>query len=90
MEDAATAEISRSQVWQWIRHPKGILDDGRKIDIPLFHEVIEEEAAKIQQAVGEERYSSGNYAEARELFTNLTLQSDFAEFLTLPGYEILN
>lgn len=90
MEDAATAEISRSQVWQWIRHPKGILDDGRKIDIPLFHEVIEEEAAKIQQAVGEEKYSTGNYVEARELFTNLTLQSDFAEFLTLPGYEILN
>lgn len=90
MEDAATAEISRSQVWQWIRHPKGILDDGRKIDVSLFHDMIEEEAAQIQQAVGETSYSSGHYAEARELFTSLTLQSVFAEFLTLLGYEILN
>jgi malate synthase len=90
MEDAATAEISRSQVWQWIRHPKGILEDGRTIDVSLFHEVTEEEAAKIKQAVGEAKYSTGNYAEARELFTSLTLQSDFAEFLTLPGYDILN
>ncbi|HSI67659.1 MAG TPA: malate synthase A [Planococcus sp. (in: firmicutes)] len=90
MEDAATAEISRSQVWQWIRHPKGILEDGRKIDVSLFNEIIEEEAGKIKEAVGEEKYSTGNFADARELFTSLTLQSDFAEFLTLPGYEKLN
>lgn len=90
MEDAATAEISRSQVWQWIRHPKGVLEDGRKVDVSLFHEVIEEEDALIKQAVGEEHYNAGHYAEARELFTSLTLQSDFAEFLTLPGYEKLN
>lgn len=89
MEDAATAEISRSQVWQWIRHPKGILEDGRKVDVSLFHEIIEQEDALIKQVVGEERYNTGHYAEARELFTSLTLQSDFAEFLTLPGYEKL-
>jgi malate synthase len=89
MEDAATAEISRSQVWQWIRHPKGVLKDGRNIDVSLFHEIIEQEDALIKQAVGEERYNTGHYAEARELFTSLTLQSDFAEFLTLPGYEKL-
>ncbi|WP_374939888.1 malate synthase A [Planococcus sp. CP5-4] len=90
MEDAATAEISRSQVWQWIRHPKGVLEDGRKVDVSLFHEVIEQEDASIKQAVGDERYNTGHYAEARELFTSLTLQSDFAEFLTLPGYQKLN
>ena len=90
MEDAATAEISRSQVWQWIRHPKGVLEDGRKVDDSLFHEVVEQEDALIKQTVGEERYNTGHYAEARELFTSLTLQSDFAEFLTLPGYEKLN
>ncbi len=89
MEDAATAEISRSQVWQWIRHPKGVLEDGRKVDVSLFHEVIEQEDASIKQTVGEQRYTTGHYAEARELFTSLTLQSDFAEFLTLPGYEKL-
>ncbi|RLJ90446.1 malate synthase A [Planococcus citreus] len=89
MEDAATAEISRSQVWQWIRHPKGVLDDGRNVDVSLFHEIIEQEDALIKQTVGEERYNTGHYAEARELYTSLTLQSDFAEFLTLPGYEKL-
>lgn len=90
MEDAATAEISRSQVWQWIRHPEGKLEDGRKINVSLFHQVTEEEADKIKEAVGDNVYLSGNYAEARELFTRLTLQNDFAEFLTLPGYEKLN
>ncbi|SDI29205.1 malate synthase [Planococcus glaciei] len=90
MEDAATAEISRSQVWQWIRHPKGKLEDGRDITVALFHEILEEEAEKIKETVGDSIYLSGHYAEARELFTDLTLQSDFAEFLTLPGYEKLN
>ncbi|KOF11537.1 malate synthase [Planococcus glaciei] len=90
MEDAATAEISRSQVWQWIRHPKGKLEDGRDITVALFHEILEEEADKIKETVGDAIYLSGHYAEARELFTDLTLQSDFAEFLTLPGYEKLN
>ncbi len=90
MEDAATAEISRSQVWQWIRHPQGKLDDGRKIDVSLFHEIAEQEDAKIRKVVGEAKYRSGHYEEARELFTQLTLQSDFAEFLTLPGYQLLN
>ncbi|MDN7244479.1 malate synthase A [Planococcus sp. N017] len=90
MEDAATAEISRSQVWQWIRHPKGTLEDGRDITVSLFHEILEEEADKIKETAGDAVYLSGRYAEARELFTNLTFQSDFAEFLTLPGYEKLN
>ena len=90
MEDAATAEISRSQVWQWIRHPKGILDDGRKITVSLFHDITEQEGGKIREAVGDEKYLTGHYHEARELFTQLTLQSDFAEFLTLPGYQLLN
>jgi malate synthase len=90
MEDAATAEISRSQVWQWIRHPKGVLEDGRKITVSLLHEVMEEETAKIREAVGDAKYASGHYDEARELFTSLTLESDFAEFLTLPGYQRLN
>ncbi|WP_240034004.1 malate synthase A [Planococcus salinus] len=90
MEDAATAEISRSQVWHWIRHPQGVLIDGRNIDVSLFHELTGEETDKIKESVGEDRYLSRRYAEASELFTSLTLQSDFAEFLTLPGYEKLN
>lgn len=90
MEDAATAEISRSQVWQWIRHPGGVLEDGRDITLELFHEIIEEEANRIKETAGDALYLSGHFKEARELFTELTLQNDFAEFLTLPGYEKLN
>lgn len=86
MEDAATAEISRTQVWQWIRHPKGILEDGRKVTLELALEVLEEELAKIKEAVGEQAYESGRYAEATELFKTLIEQDEFVEFLTLPGY----
>jgi malate synthase len=52
MEDAATAEISRSQVWQWIRSPKGVLDDGRKVTRELFHDILKDEAAKTPHIVG--------------------------------------
>ncbi|WP_312507181.1 malate synthase A [Lysinibacillus sp.] len=89
MEDAATAEISRTQVWQWIRHPKGILDDGRGITLAFVLEILEEELVKIKEAVGEQAYSSGRYIEAAELFKSLIEQDEFAEFLTLPGYEKL-
>ncbi|MEO4053695.1 malate synthase A [Solibacillus sp. CAU 1738] len=87
MEDAATAEISRTQVWQWIRHDKGVLDNGRKITLELVLEVLEEELVNIKNAVGEQAYDGGRYAEAAELFKNLITQDDFVEFLTLPGYE---
>lgn len=90
MEDAATAEISRTQVWQWIRHPKGILEDGRKVTMELMLQVLEEELAKIKEAVGEQAYEGGRYAEATELFKTLIEQDEFVEFLTLPGYTKVN
>jgi malate synthase len=90
MEDAATAEISRSQVWQWIHSPKGVLDDGRKVELPLVRQVIAEEAEKIRAAVGEERYAAGQYGRAIELFDQLVASETFIEFLTLPGYEYLD
>ena len=89
MEDAATAEISRTQVWQWIRHPKGILDDGRGITLAFVLEILEEELVKIKEAVGEQAYNGGRYDEAAELFKSLISQDEFVEFLTLPGYERL-
>lgn len=89
MEDAATAEISRTQVWQWIRHPKGILEDGRGITLAFVLEILEEELVKIKEAVGEQAYNNGRYEEAAELFKSLIEQDEFAEFLTLPGYEKL-
>src|SRR5207248_8113848 len=61
MEDAATAEISRAQVWQWIRHPCGMLDDGRKVTKELFRSVLNEELAKIKTQMGEQRFADGKF-----------------------------
>ena len=88
MEDAATAEISRSQVWQWIRHPQGKLSDGLDITEQLVIEVLQEELELIKQTVGDNAFRVGKYGEAAELFSSLILQDDFVEFLTLPGYEL--
>ncbi len=82
MEDAATAEISRSQVWQWIRSPKGVLDDGRKVTAELVRTLVPEELAKIK-AGG----FVGRFDRAAEIFTQMSTQEAFAEFLTLPLYE---
>ncbi len=90
MEDAATAEISRAQVWQWIRSPRGILADGRKVTKELFKEVLGEELKKIESMVGAGRFSNGRYQEAAELFDELTTNDEFVEFLTLRGYDRLN
>jgi malate synthase len=89
MEDAATAEISRAQVWQWIRHPRGGLSDGRKVTKELFRAVLGEELEKIKQQSGEKRFAAARYGEARDLFDKITTDEAFVEFLTLPGYEKL-
>jgi malate synthase len=90
MEDAATAEISRAQVWQWIRNSRGVLSDGRKVNEDLFHSVLGEELEKIESIVGEKQFAAGKYQEAADLFDELTTNDQFAEFLTLRGYEKLN
>ena len=89
MEDAATAEISRSQLWQWVRYDSGKLDDGRNIDMALFKQCLEEELASIRQTVGEEAFAAGTYAEAARIFADLVERDDFVEFLTLPAYDKL-
>ncbi len=86
MEDAATAEISRSQVWQWIRSPKGRLDDGRKVTWEMVAAMIPEEMKKIRDLLGEE-FSAGKYDEAAAIFADLVNDNTFVEFLTLPAYE---
>ncbi len=83
MEDAATAEISRSQVWQWIRSPKGKLEDGRKVTAELVRSLIPEELAKVKQIAGD----SPAYDRAAEIFERMSTQDAFEEFLTLPLYE---
>jgi malate synthase len=87
MEDAATAEISRAQVWQWIHHPKGILDDGTEVTVELFRKTLDEELEKIKAEVGQERWEKDDFARAADLFDRISTQDEFVEFLTLPGYE---
>ena len=82
MEDAATAEISRSQVWQWIRTPKGVLEDGRKVTADMVRSFVPEELAKIKAGGFE-----GKFDRAAEIFTQMSTQDAFEEFLTLPLYE---
>jgi malate synthase len=86
MEDAATAEISRSQVWQWIRSPKGKLDDGRKVTKEMVAVMIPEELAKIRELLGD-AYGQGKYGDAAKIFADLVNNDTFVEFLTLPAYE---
>ena len=86
MEDAATAEISRAQIWQWIRSPKGVLNDGRKVTVELFRQLLPEELQQVRQILGP-AYDAGHYEEAAELFDTITTSDEFVEFLTLPAYE---
>ncbi|PDW04014.1 malate synthase A [Candidatus Viridilinea mediisalina] len=85
MEDAATAEISRAQIWQWIRSPKGVLDDGRKVTVEMFNQMLPEELEKVRTHLGS-AFNDGRYEEAAELFAGITTSDDFVEFLTLPAY----
>jgi len=86
MEDAATAEISRAQVWQWIRH-RATLADGRKIDHGLVRRLLDEELAKLKAMVGDAAFDGGRYRDAARLFLDLIEAKRFPEFLTLPAYE---
>jgi malate synthase len=88
MEDAATAEISRAQVWQWIRHGAA-LDDGQIVTAELFTTVLDEEMAAVKETLPAGAFQGGRFAEAIALFKDMSLSDDFVEFLTLPAYEIL-
>ncbi|MBE7521052.1 MAG: malate synthase A [Burkholderiales bacterium] len=86
MEDAATAEISRSQVWQWMRSPKGVLDDARKVTKSMVAAMIPEELAKILDLLGP-AYENGKYDDAAKIFAALVDNDTFVDFLTLPAYD---
>jgi malate synthase len=90
MEDAATAEISRSQIWQWIRSSKGRLADGRKVTVELFRQLLAEELPKVKTYLGEQAYAAGKYAEAARLFDSITADDNYVEFLTLPAYKAID
>jgi malate synthase len=86
MEDAATAEISRSQIWQWV-HNDVRLDTGDLVTPDLVRRIADEELAAIRDEIGAQAYTTGRFAEARELFERVALADDFADFLTLPAYQ---
>ncbi|EGQ8166096.1 malate synthase A [Vibrio parahaemolyticus] len=89
MEDAATAEISRASIWQWIQHGKS-LDNGQQVTKALFETYLQEEVEVVQQEVGEERYQAGRFEEAAQLMAKLTTSDELTNFLTVPGYDYLD
>ena len=88
MEDAATAEISRAQVWQWLHH-NATLADGRPLTVDLYGSLLEEEMDAIRGEVGDARFESGHFQRAMQLFDDMIRADDFSEFLTLPAYQYL-
>jgi len=88
MEDAATAEISRTSIWQWIHHEKS-LNDGRPVTKALFRQMLQEEMLVVREEVGEARFNAGRFEEAARLMERITTQDELIDFLTLPGYELL-
>jgi len=88
MEDAATAEISRTQVWQWVHHGAA-LEDGRRVTADLVESVIRDELDVIADEIGADRYRQGRFPEATALFRQLCLSEAFEEFLTIPAYNLL-
>ncbi|MDH6145955.1 malate synthase [Kitasatospora sp. GP30] len=90
MEDAATAEISRSQIWQWIRNGVVLADTGEKVTADLTRRLISEELDTIRAESGNEAFAAGRWTETRELFEQVALAEEFVDFLTLPGYALLD
>lgn len=89
MEDAATSEISRAQVWQWIRHGAK-LDDGRTVTAELAQSMLDDELVKVRQTMGDKNYSNGKFDVARKIFKELMTSKEFVQFLTIPAYEIID
>jgi len=89
MEDAATSEISRAQVWQWIRHGARMAD-GRVVTEEIARTLLEEEMGKIRRAIGDESFRAGRYDLAVQIFEELIASREFPPFLTIPAYEYLD
>ena len=89
MEDAATSEIARSQVWQWIHHGASVRD-GTKVSEDMVRKVEDEELDRIRQAIGHDEYANGRFDDARGVFERVALGDDFVEFLTIPAYQLLD
>jgi malate synthase len=89
MEDAATAEISRTSIWQWIKHGKH-LSNGKLISTSLFAAMLEEEARAVRAEVGESVWAEQHFARAQTLLLEITTSDQLVDFLTLPAYQLLD
>ena len=89
MEDAATAEISRTSIWQWIKHAKH-LSNGQLITKALFASMLEQEAQVVKAEVGDEQWSNQNFSRAQQLLLEITTSDQLVDFLTLPAYQLLD
>lgn len=90
MEDAATVEISRAQVWQWLHHAKGTLSDGRKVTVQLFRQLAREEQEKVEATLSKEMLAGRKFSQAAQILDQIITDDDFVEFLTLPAYKYLD
>jgi malate synthase len=90
MEDAATAEIARTQIWQWVHHPKAKLAEGPEVTMDLFQKIKNQELENIRQQIGEAAYESGHYEKAAELLTEIIANPELEEFLTLRAYDYID
>jgi malate synthase len=89
MEDAATSEIARSQVWQWVHHG-AVLEDGTEVGPELVRKIEDRELDQVRSEMGHDRYEAGRFEEAREVFEKVALGDEFVEFLTIPAYDLLD
>jgi malate synthase len=89
MEDAATAEISRAQIWQWLKYG-ATLQNGAKVTPDFFLRALNEEMERVKREVGAKAYVAGRFPEAVKLFRDLSLAEEFVEFLTIPAYELID
>ncbi len=88
MEDAATAEISRAQIWQWLKYG-ATLDNGVQVTRPFFARALKEEMARVKKEIGARAYARGRFPEAIKLFRDISVAGEFAEFLTIPAYKLI-
>ena len=89
MEDAATAEISRTQIWQWQKH-NAVLEGGGQVTREMAERVLDEEMQVVAREIGRDRFEKGRFHEARELFLGLSFSDEFVEFLPEYAYDMLN
>jgi malate synthase len=90
MEDAATAEISRSQVWQWVHNGVALADTGQAVTAELVRRIVEEELSSIRAEMGAAAFDAGRFKDARDLFERVALADDFADFLTVPALDLID